>query len=132
MKPAPPSSDPWRRLYAAALAQAQVFERRELDSLPGLDDELLEQSQAVLVAAVLELARDRGEITFERWATAALETFETRLAVRGRGGVQQLTRQHIEQHVRDLRALLAQRKAQRNGGLVPAAAAPVPTEKEKP
>lgn len=132
MKPAPQPSDPWRRLYAAALANAQAFARPEVDGLAELSEDLLDASLHVADAAALELARDRGEVTFERWATAAIETFEARLAVRGRGGVQQLTRQHLEQHVRDLRALLAKRKARQEGEHELAAAAPALTQKEKP
>lgn len=112
--------DAWHNLYAAALAQAQVFTREEIDHTTFLDEDVLEASQELLVDSVLEIAADRGAVTFRRWAEAAIRALEARIATKGRRRLSPAWRARYTQHVRTLRALVEAKQRRSAGAQAPA------------
>jgi hypothetical protein len=78
-------ADPWRRLYACAIAFAFTYRFAQAANLSEwLDDDVTAAGMNQLENAVVAVAKDRGEVTFERWAQAALETLEHELEDRGK------------------------------------------------
>lgn len=112
--------DAWHNLYAAALAQAQVFTREEIDHATFLDEDVLEASQELLVDSVLAIAADRGAVTFRRWAQAAIHALEHRMALQGRGRLNPAWRARYAQHVRTLRAMVEAKQRRSASAQAPA------------
>jgi hypothetical protein len=99
--------DPWRRLFACAIAFAFTYRFAEGSKLSEwLDDDVTAAGMNQLENAVVAVAKDRGEVTFERWAQAALETFEHELEDRGKA-LSKPAIARYQAHVDVLRARLA-------------------------
>lgn len=96
--------DAWERLFAAALATGWLYQFAKGESW--LADDVLSSSIEVESTAAGQLAGDRGEVTRERWARAALIVLEERLEGRTPKRLSPGMRRRFEGHVAKLRELL--------------------------